>query len=74
MPLQQPLHLRQIRPAVDPVDDLPIDHEHQRRHLLDAELGEQARVLVGVHAPHLQARALLACDVCEQAFHPARRT
>ena len=73
MLLQQLLDLRQIRPAIDPADDLLLDHQHKGRHLLDGEPAHEARIPVGIHAPHTQTVALLARDVREQTLHPARR-
>ena len=60
------------RPSM-PVDDTLVDHEHERRNLVDRELLEQPRMLVRVDAPDPQAVALLALDVREEALHATRR-
>ena len=73
MLLEEPLDLRHARAAVDPVDEALLLHQHERRHLLDAELLPQPGVLVDVDATNVQAPALLALDVREQALHPSRR-
>src|SRR5215216_3547689 len=72
--LEELLDLRRVRAAVDAIDDTVVDHEHERRDVLDRELLEQARVLVCVHAPDAEPVALLALDVSEEALHAARRS
>ena len=73
MLVEQLLDLRHVRATVDAVDHALIDHEHERRNLFDAELCEQARMLVCIDAPDTEAIALLPLNVREEALHAARR-
>jgi hypothetical protein len=69
--LEQLLDLGHVRAAVDSPRDLAVDHEDERRKLLDHEVADQPGMLVGVDTPYVQAFALLPGDVREQALHPA---
>ena len=73
MLLEQLLDLRHVRTSVEARHDALLDDEDEGRHLFDAELLQQFRMLVGVYASDTQASALLACDVREKAFHSAGR-
>src|SRR3954452_6610897 len=72
--LEELLDLRHVRAPVDAGDHTPVDHEHERWNVHDSELLEQARMLVGVHAPDAQPVAVLALDVSEEALHATRGT
>jgi hypothetical protein len=69
--LEQLLDLGHVRPAVDAPRDLAVDHQDERRNLLDPEFADQPGMLVGVDTLHAQAFALFPGDVREQALHPA---
>src|SRR5215211_1454932 len=55
---------------LDPVDDAPSLDEHDGRDVGDPEALCQLGLILDVDAHHAEARALLPCEVREQALHP----
>ncbi len=73
MRLEHRLDLGRADAAVEAVDDALSLDEHERRDVRDLEALGQLRLSVDVDAHDLEAGALLAREVGEQALHSACR-